>query len=625
MIADCCMSRATYHFGPFSIDSEARVLFRDGERVPLPPKAADLLIALVEREGQIVTKDELLKQVWPDTFVEEGNLARHISLLRKILGETAGGASYVETAPKRGYRFLRPGVECGDATVLIAEEHTREHIVLDQMDTPRAPARRFGRRTAAMVLGVLAAAGLLGAFVWTRARTATPVRSVLVLPFANLSTDRDSEYYSDGLTEELIGAFSGVNGLRVVPRTTAFHFKGKSGDVRAIGRQLEVDAVLDGGLRREGDRLRIHISLTRVSDGHTIWSQTYDHRVQAVFETQEDIARSVLRTVFPGEQRAIDVPSPSGTRNLEAQNLFLRGKFIREKLGSSMEDALAFFRRAADLDPYYAQAWAGQAHCYAGLGLGYLRYPKDVFPLAVQAIGRALALNPRLPLAHAIQGSINLIYLRDLEAAKRELEAAIELDPNSGEGHHWMSHYWVSMGKFKEAIQESRRALEVDPLNFAIGAHQAWIELHNARYREAISAAEAMLRLDPQHGRTMWYLMRAYEESGQLREAIQVRQRMGWNGPLQRLQAALTASGPPGYWRIIVEQLEGERRQNPVQPVIISTAYAHLGDRQRALSWLERAVEERDPFVVHINVDPWFTALRGDARFQEIVRKAGIP
>ena len=620
------MSRATYHFGPFSIDSEARVLFRNGERVPLPPKAADLLLALVEREGQIVTKDELLKQVWPDTFVEEGNLARHISLLRKILGETADGASYVETAPKRGYRFLRRAVECGDATVLIAEEHTREHIVIDQVDTPRAPARRFGRRTAAMALGVLAAAGLLGAFVWTRARTAKPVRSVLVLPFANLSTDRDSEYYSDGLTEELIGAFSGVNGLRVVPRTTAFQFKGKSADVRAIGRQLEADAVLDGGVRREGDRLRIHLSFTRVSDGHTIWSRTYDGKTQDVFATQQEIASSVLRTIFSGEQRSANMPSPSGTRNLEAQNLFLKGKFTREKFGASIEDALVLFKKATELDPSYAQAWAGQAYCYSDLGYGYFRYPKDVFPLAVQAIDRALALNPRVALAHAIRGNINLIYLRDWESAKRELETAIELDPNDGESHHWMSHYWVSVGRFKEAIQESRRALENDPLNFSIGSHQAWVELESGNFPEAIRAAEATLRLEPRHGPTSGYQMRAYEESGRLHEAIQIRARMGWQDPPTRnLEAAIRANGPQGYWRVIVEDLEATRKKRPVHPAVIATAYAHLGDRQRTLSWLEKAVEERDPWAVYIKVEPWFAALRGDPWFQQIVKKAGIP
>jgi tetratricopeptide (TPR) repeat protein len=362
-----------------------------------------------------------------------------------------------------------------------------------------------------------------------------------------------------------------------------------------------------------------------VSDGSPIWSRTYDGKTQDVFATQQEIASNVLRTIFPGEQRAMDVPSPSGTRNLEAQNLFLKAKFTREKFGSSIEDALILFKKATELDPSYAQAWAGQAYCYSDLGYGYLRYPKDVFPLAVQAIDRALALNPRVALAHAIRGNINLIYLRDWEAARRELEAAIELDPNDGESHHWMSHYWVSMGRFKEAIQESRRALETDPLNFSIGSHQAWVELEAANYPEAIRAAEETLRLDPQHGPTAWYLMRAYEESGQLREAIQVRRRMGWRAPIQELEAALSANGPPGYWRVIIEQLEGNRKKRPERPVMIATAHAHLGNQQNALAWLDQAVEERDPWAVYIKVEPWFAPLRGDARFQQTIQKAGIP
>ena len=186
-----------------------------------------------------------------------------------------------------------------------------------------------------------------------------------------------------------------------------------------------------------------------------------------------------------------------------------------------------------------------------------------------------------------------------------------------------MSHYWVSLGRFKEADRESRRALETDPLNFAIGAHQVWVELEKANYPEAIRAAEATLRLDPQHGPTGAYLMRAHEEYGQLHEAIQVWRRMGW--PLarsQELEAALTANGPPGYWRVMLEDVKAKHKK---RPVMIATYYAHLGDRQRALAWLERAVEERDSWAVYINVDPWFTALRGDARFQEIVSKAGIP
>ena len=295
-------------------------------------------------------------------------------------------------------------------------------------------------------------------------------------------------------------------------------------------------------------------------------------------------------------------------------------------MNSSLTDGLALFAKATELDPGYAQAWAGRAFCYAELGYGYQRYPKDVFPLAIQAAERALSLNPRLAFAHATRGYISLVFLRDWDAAKRQLETALEVDPNDGESHHWMSHYWVSAGRFKEATEESRRALESDPLNFTIGAHQVWVELERGNYAEALRAAEPTLRMDPQHGPTLFYQMRAYEESGQLREAIRGRQRLGWKTPsTAELEAALAARGPAGYWRIVAEQVEANRKKGPGSPSAAAMAYAHLGDHSRALEWLEKGVEERDPWSVYMKVEPAYASLRADPRFQQIVQTIGIP
>jgi TolB-like protein/DNA-binding winged helix-turn-helix (wHTH) protein/tetratricopeptide (TPR) repeat protein len=622
------MAGLTYRFGPFCIDSESRLLFRNGERVPLPPKAADVLLALVERDGQLLAKDDLLKQVWPDTFVEEGNLARNIFLLRKILGESPEGP-YVETVPKRGYRFTgRVHRDPPGMITVQAEEHTTEHVIVEETETRESPRRQLGRRHAVITLGLAIATSVLAWIVWARAHTPASIRSLLVLPFANQSIESDSEYFSDGLTDELIGAFSGVRGLRVVPRTTAFQFKGKAADVRVVGHQFEADAVLDGAVQRTGDRIRIRLALTRVSDGHTIWSQTYDRRTQDMFKTQEQIAQGVLRAVFPREQQnRIDVPSPSGTTNLEAQNLYLRANFIRQKYTNpSFTEALALFAKATELDPAYAQAWAGQAFCYAELGYGYLRYPKDVFPLAIKAVDRALALNPRLAFAHATRGYLSLVYLRDWETARRELETALEADPNDGESHHWMSHYWTTLGRFREATEESRRALECDPLNFTIGAHQVWVELERGDYPAAIRTAEPTLRLDPLHGPTMYYLQRAYEESMQLHEAIEIQRRMGWRSPSPAdLEAALAANGPIGYWGLIVAESEERRKVAPVRPFSLAVTNLHVGERERALEWLELAVAEGDPWVVYMKVDPALAGLRKEARFQQLVRRAGFP
>jgi eukaryotic-like serine/threonine-protein kinase len=427
------------------------------------------------------------------------------------------------------------------------------------------------------------------------------------------------------LAEELIAAFSGVKGLRVIPRTTAFQFKGKSGDVRAIGRQLDVQAVLDGGVERDGEHLRIRLALTRVSDGQTLWSHSYDRAAQDVFATEDEVATSVVHALFPKDQRSVDLLPLNGTKSIEAQNLYLKANFVQQTRYKN-EDALALYRRAAELDPNYPQAWAGLAFCYLELGYGYQRYPKDVLPLAVQAVQRALQLNPRLALSHAIQGYLDVTYLRDWNAARREIETAISLDPNNGESHHWMSHYWVSLGRFKEAEDESRRALECDPLNFGIGAHQAWVKYEQGLFPEAIHAAEDTLRLEPLHVPTSWYRIRTYEESGQMKEAIAIRRRLGW-GLADELELGFRQNGATGYWRVFKEDLLRRRNAGPglVRPTEIAWVHAHLGERLRALEWLEQAVEERDPWTIYMKVEPPFTGLRSDPRFQRIARAAGLP
>src|SRR5689334_1620349 len=249
-----------YRFGSFAFDSQTRLLFRGQERIPLAPKAADLLFVLLEHENQLLSKDELLRLVWPGAFVEEGSLSKHIFLLRKTLGEV------IETVPKRGYRFIGPVEHPAESngTQVTVEEGTSQRIVIVEEEGPTpSSGDRTRRRVAVVALLATLVAGSLAWAIWAR-RTADPeLRSLLVLPFANVGGKADNEYFSDGLAEELIAAFSGVKGLRVIPRTTAFQFKGKSGDLRAIGRQLDAEAVLDGGVQREGNLLRVRLALTR--------------------------------------------------------------------------------------------------------------------------------------------------------------------------------------------------------------------------------------------------------------------------------------------------------------------------------------------------------------------------
>ena len=427
------------------------------------------------------------------------------------------------------------------------------------------------------------------------------------------------------MTHELIVALSAVKGLRVIPRTTAFQFKGRSGDLRAIGRQLDVDAVLDGGVQRDQGRLRIHLALTRVDDGYTVWSRSYDRPAQDVFATEDEVTAEVLRALFPNDRHSIDGLPLVGTKSVEAHNLYLKGNFFQQTQYNN-EQALKLYQAASQLDPMYPEAWAGLALCYLELGYGYQRYPKDVLPLAVEAAQRALSLNPRLALSHAILGFLNAMFLRHWDLAKQEFETAISLDPNYGETHHWMSHFWVTQGRFQEAEEESRRALECDPLNFGIVGHQVWVKYVQGRFHEAIHAGEEGLRLGPSHGPINWYRMRAFEESGLFGEVIRARRRLGWNDPpLDALEIGLRQNGPAGYWRLFKESWLRRRDAGPARPFEIAWIYAHLGEREAALKWLAQAVEEGDPWALYMKVEPPLASLRSDPRFIQIAKAAGLP
>ena len=391
----CCgtiMPGMLYRFGQFEFDSQTRLLFR-AQKTARPPKAADLLLVLLEHEGRLLGKDELLRLVWPDSFVEEGSLSKHIFSLRKTLEDQGESAQFIETIPKRGYRFigsLERTAEEERGSAVAVEEMTREHLVIETQDVHSTWYRR-PRPVLALVSALILIVGAVAWSLRSRGRVERPLRSLLVLPFANMGPS-ENEYFSDGLTHELIAALSAVKGLRVIPRTTAFQFKGRSGDLRAIGRQLDVDAVLDGGVHAIKAGFA-SIWTTRVDDGYTEWSRSYDRPASDVFATEDDVTAEVLRALFPNDRHSLDGLPLIGTKSVEAHNLYLKGNFF-QKTEYNIEQALKLYQAASQLDPMYPEAWAGLASCYMELGYGYQRYPKDVLPLAVQAAQRALQLKP---------------------------------------------------------------------------------------------------------------------------------------------------------------------------------------------------------------------------------------
>src|SRR6266567_4868917 len=329
-----------YRFGPFHIDLEQRLLFRGGAAVSLTQKAFDTLAILVARQGRIVDKSELIKMVWPETFVEENNLTQNISTLRKALGD----GEYIETIPRRGYRFVMPLEDPPAVSVQPANPESIPSI-------HRIPRSIWSLVSIAAIAGL---AYFTAMSFRNRGHKDHPVDSLVVLPFMNLSANPDNEYFSDGLTEEITNVLAHIEGLRVVARTTAFQFKGKAQDVRAIARQLHVDAVLEGSVRRDQNRLRVTAQLNDAEGGNHIWSQTYDRDEGDVFKIQEDISRQIARAVRPNGSSPQPAP---GSRNLEAYNFYLKGRYYwNKRTGENLKTAIGCFQNAIAKDPVFALA-----------------------------------------------------------------------------------------------------------------------------------------------------------------------------------------------------------------------------------------------------------------------------
>jgi TolB-like protein/DNA-binding winged helix-turn-helix (wHTH) protein/tetratricopeptide (TPR) repeat protein len=603
------LSPKIYTFGPFRIDFDQRLLFRAGDSVPLTPKAFDTLAVLVERQGRVVEKAELLKLVWPDTFVEENNLTQNISSLRKAFGDQ----DYIETIPRRGYRFMI-GVE------VVSGSNEQAHAQAE----PVAPGRQFPSIWIGAVLAV-AAVGGLGLFVLNRISNrphlSYRVDSLVVLPFVNLTPNPEDEYFSDGLTEEVTNAAAHLDGLRVVARTTAFQFKGKATDIRSIAKQLQVTTVLEGSVRRQEKKLRVTVQLNDAESGYHIWSQTYDRDLGDMFSIQEDISYQVARTIRPDGRK---VQAVTGTQDREAYNLYLLGRFHRTKPDQgSVRKAIGFFEQAIRKDPGYAAAYAGLAECYMKLAQGNFIAPVEAWVAAQKAVDKALAIDDRVAEAHTTQAIIRLLMDRNWESAETEFRRAIELNPNDAAAHHWFSHYFTVMGRVSESLAESRVALALSPLDVQISSHLISNYVRARDFPSAINAGLQTLELDAHSQLAYLFLMWAYEDTEQWDKAIDASQRAGKAHPEESaLRSALHSDGARGYWRVTQAVLAKEAKPDNFR---LAVCYARLGEADNSLARLEQAFQEREPESLYVKAEPAFDWMRSNPRFKALTAAIKLP
>lgn len=647
--------REFYEFGRFRVKLDERVLMREQELVPLTPKAFEILLALLENDGRIVPKDDLMKKVWPNTFVEDGNLTQNVSLLRKALGESANDTQFIETIPRRGYRFIAPvsrgngngkngqkeSAEIslpanGDAFAVSAASvgaAVSQAPIVAQPSAVSAQRSFFSRRLPAIAASCLAILLAIGGIAYLRrdkvGASPNAIQSIAVLPFVDESPGGTGEFLDDSIAESLVNSLTKLQPkLRVVPRSVMESYKGRNIDPRKVGEELNVRAVVTGRVRRHGDTISIQAELIDLDSVSQIWGQHYDRRLSDILLVQEEISRDIfenLRLKLNVEER----------KELESYRLYLKGRNAwNKRTPDGLQQGIDYFQQAINIDSNYAPAYAGLADCYNMQVIYGVNKPKDGFPQAKEAAVKALEIDETLAEAHTSLAFIKFRWDRDRVEAEREFQLAIRYKPTYAPAHQWYSSYLVALERFDEAIAEAKRTSELEPLSFTASSHLGWILYLSGKNDEAVAQCRKILNLDPNSFPARRYLGLAYEQKGMYPQAIEEFEKgvkiSGSPLMLALLGHAYAASGKKGEAQKVLADLqdlsemsEGATRRY-VSPYTVAAIYAGLNDKDQAFKWLERAFEERDVWLMNLKVDPVFIKLRTDKRFQDLLTRAGL-
>jgi serine/threonine-protein kinase len=493
------------------------------------------------------------------------------------------------------------------------------------------PRRPMARPIAVGLTLLLLALGAYAALRWARHPGAAPLASAAVLPFVDLSPQKDQEYFSDGLTEELITTLSQVPGLRVAARTSSFQFKGQSPDVHEVGRKLDVGAVLEGSVRRSGNHLRVSTQLISVKDGYQLWSESYDRELADIFAVQEDVARSIVAALrvrlAPARDSALAV-RPTG--DLQAYDLYLKGRFAwNQRTGPALLEAVRYLEQAVARDSTFARAWAALADAYI-LVVPYAGgSPAETWRKAQAAASKALALDSTSAEAYTSLGYGNMIYAWDWRASEESFRRAIAADPNYATGHHWYGDFLAGRGRLTESLAEMSRAHQLDPLSRQIGVEWGWVSYLMHRNDEAAAHIRQTLELDPNYAQAHLRLGLVLIQQRRYPEAIASIQRSLDLGVFYPQAAAGLAfaygvSGNREAAMGIVNDLKQRSARELVPPYSIAVAYAGLGDASRAFEWLNRGIDQKDIYIPENFFDPLLDPLRHDPRFEQVSARMGL-
>ena len=653
------------------LDPSSDELSRGGRVFKLERIPAAVLLLLVEKRGQVVRRDEIVERIWgKDVFLDTDNgINSAIRKIRQALKDDSDSPRFIQTITGKGYRFIAPVpsleavneqeptsavssagsdpgvIEDRDASLQIRQLRIPDQNHLRNRDVPGAaqePAvRTTGRPLAALAVAGLALVCLVALLVvWARREASTssasPISStkkivLAVLPFDNLSHNPDQEFFSDGLTEEMIAQVGKLNRDRliVIARSSVAKYKGSKLDARQVGKELNVDYLVQGSVRRSADRVRVTVQLIQPQNQTDIWTESYDRELRDVLAVQDSIVQNIASQIHIAltEEEKTRFANPRNTPP-EAYQAYLKGRYYwNKRTGDGMEKAAQYFQQAIDGDPTYAEAYSGLADCNSGLSWHGFKSPADGLPKAYAAARKAIEINPRSAEAHA---SLGLVFSHRWEwpGAEAEFKQAIELDPQYANAHHWYGDYLSMMGRHQDALAEARRALQLDPLNLMISS---WVGLryylaHN--YSAAIAQNRSSVDLNSNFAAAHLLLGKDYIQAGRPTDAVSELQTATResDSPLYKAQLAVSfaAAGQTQEAQRIAQELELLSRTRYVSPYGLAQIYAALDDKQRTFEWLQAAYDDHAVWMGYLAVDPTFERYHSDQRFQGLLRRVGV-
>jgi TolB-like protein/DNA-binding winged helix-turn-helix (wHTH) protein/Tfp pilus assembly protein PilF len=630
-------------FGTYEVSLQSGEVRKAGLRIRVQQQPMKLLEILLEHPGEVVTREQLRSRVWPNESFGDFDQALNIAIgkLRSALGDSAENPRFIETLPKRGYRFIadvsvlnadarpkKPGSSAGDLTA--AETgHTPQGAGLAV-----APRRRLWlTRRAIVALALGLSLSILSVWLFrSRGRAPAGIRSIAVLPLENLSGDASQNYFADGMTDELITDLAQIGALRVISRTSVMVYKGERKPLPQIARELNVDAVVEGTVLRSGDRVRITAQLIEASTDKHLWSQSYEGELRDTLTLQSKVASAIADQIrinlTPREQAALKNVK---VVNPEAYESYLKGRYFwNKRTADGLKVALAYFNEAIEEDPKYAKAYSGLADTYALLGdWQYAAMPpKEAFPEAKAAAIHALELDNALGEAHNSLAFVLDGFDWDLDSGGKEFQRAIELNPGYATAHHWYAWHLSLLGRFDEAIVEMRKAENLDPLSLIINADLAELLGLAHSYDESIRQSRKTIEMDPNFALAHNQLAQAYLQKHMYAEAVAELQKavkLSGDSPtcLANLARAYVASGKRSEAVKLLDVLKKRSSTGYSNASEIAMIYASLGDTDQAMNWLEKGFEER--FNPGVLIRPGFDPLRSDPRFQNLLRRIGLP